>query len=633
MTARVLINTVCLIPLCYGATLRVGPNLLFATPCLAFAAAAPGDTVEIDSRGAYAGAGTVCGITTPLLTVRGVGPKRALIQSGGRIGADNAIWLVRSPVQRIVFENLEFAYAQAAEATSAIRFESGVSFQITDCHFHENTFAILTTDSPASDALIEHSIFEYNGTDGGAGVSIGNFRRLTLQGNYLARAFIRSHLFSSRAAESYILYNRFSEENFFGALEAAFPTGGRVFFIGNLVQQEDTSSDKTLLSYQSDAPIHPVQEIYIINNTFVSLAKTAARFIHLGPAVTTPVFIRNNIFHGLGTIVTRENSTTLPTSVILANNFEGDPNFVNLTMHDYRLKPGAPAIDAGQNPGSAAGYSLTPDRHYAHPACLSGRAIVSKIDIGAYEFEGDLGASNGLARCIVVAPPRGDPVTVTNGASFTGPLAPGSIATIFGTGFADLTLSATAAPLPRTLNGVSVTVNGLTAPIFFVSPTQINVQIPFDLDLGEGNLLVTAGPLIRPSAKVRISSAAPGIFLHSTNRAVAQNQDSQLNIPQSPAAPGSIITVYMTGQGRLTSYVPTGSAALIFPLSEAALPSSATLGGKPVEIAFLGLTPGLVGVLQANLRIPLELPPGDHTLLVTIDGVTSNPAQIAVGQS
>ena len=117
--------------------------------------------------------------------------------------------------------------------------------------------------------------------------------------------------------------------------------------------------------------------------------------------------------------------------------------------------------------------------------------------------------------------------------------------------------------------------------------------------------------------------------MFGTNRALAQNQDYSLNEARNPARAGSMVIVYMTGQGEVTNPVATGVQAPQSPLSQARLPVTATVGGRSAEVLFAGLTPGYVGLLQVNLRVP-ELSSGDHPVVVTIGGVASNSALITV---
>ncbi|MGI8743046.1 MAG: hypothetical protein ACR2NN_10865 [Bryobacteraceae bacterium] len=110
---------------------------------------------------------------------------------------------------------------------------------------------------------------------------------------------------------------------------------------------------------------------------------------------------------------------------------------------------------------------------------------------------------------------------------------------------------------------------------------------------------------------------------------MAQNQDYSLNTPTNGAEAGSVITLYMTGQGPLDNPVPSGTAAVASSLSRATLSVRATIAGRGAEVLFAGMTPGLVGVLQVNLVVP-PLLPGPYSIDVTIGGSKSNSPSITV---
>jgi uncharacterized protein (TIGR03437 family) len=103
-----------------------------------------------------------------------------------------------------------------------------------------------------------------------------------------------------------------------------------------------------------------------------------------------------------------------------------------------------------------------------------------------------------------------------------------------------------------------------------------------------------------------------------------------LNTTDTPAAPGDALVVYLTGQGALDNPVPTGSPALGSPLSRPSAPSSVTIGGKDAPLSFIGLTPGQISLVQANVTVP-DLEPGEHAVVVTIGGQRSNGPVITVG--
>jgi uncharacterized protein (TIGR03437 family) len=221
---------------------------------------------------------------------------------------------------------------------------------------------------------------------------------------------------------------------------------------------------------------------------------------------------------------------------------------------------------------------------------------------------------------------------IVNAAGFQpGPLAPGSIVSIFGYNLAPSVASAQSVPLPTSLEGTSIRVNGVPSPIYYVSPTQVNAQIPFEVATGPATVIVSVGLNVLPSLALTIQPSAPGLFMLGQNRALVQNQDGSTNGPDHPATPGSIVTAYLTGQGALDLPVPSGSAAPPDPLIGAALRVTAMIGGQNANVTFAGMTPGLVGVFQVNLRIPV-LAPGDYPLAVEVGSAISNAALITVGQ-
>lgn len=218
---------------------------------------------------------------------------------------------------------------------------------------------------------------------------------------------------------------------------------------------------------------------------------------------------------------------------------------------------------------------------------------------------------------------------VVNAASFQAPVAPGSVISIFGTNLASSAVAASSVPLPSALGGTSVRVNGELAPLFYASPLQINAQLPFDTPPGAVTLTVTANGSTSAPEPFTVAAAAPGILVYGQGRAVALNQDYSLNGSGKPALAGSVITVYMTGQGPVTVPVASGAVSPADPLALPSLPVTAAIGGQPADVVWAGLSPGSVGLFQVNLRIP-HLASGDAPLIVTVGGAASNPALLAV---
>jgi len=264
----------------------------------------------------------------------------------------------------------------------------------------------------------------------------------------------------------------------------------------------------------------------------------------------------------------------------------------------------------------------------------SGPGVAGQSLLYAGTVEPNAGDAFQLKITAQTPPPPPPTVTaVDNGASFVAGAAvsAGSLATIFGTGFGAQT-SASVVPLPAVLAGTSITVNGVSAPLNFVNPTQINFEVPLETAPGPAMAIVTSNSGPSAAFTFQVEPAAPGIFLYDTTRAIAQNySDNSLNGPSSPASPGDYLIVYLTGQGPVSGPALTDGVLTPAPppFFTATLPNSATIGGKDATIAFLGLSPGFVGLAQADIQVP-QLEAGDYPLVINVNGVKSNPATVSV---
>jgi len=207
----------------------------------------------------------------------------------------------------------------------------------------------------------------------------------------------------------------------------------------------------------------------------------------------------------------------------------------------------------------------------------------------------------------------GSVASVVSAAGFQpGPVAPGSLVSLFGSNLAPAPLAASA-PWPQVLEGSSVFINGVAAPLAYVSPAQINLQIPYATQSGPATVNVVAGGRVMAPVVVTVQPVAPGLFVDAQNHVLAQNQDGTANGAGHPAAPGTLLTAYLTGQG-------------INPDT----PTTALLGGQNVQVASAVPAPTMVGVFEVTIKVP-SLSPGQYLLTVGIGGIASNTATVSVG--
>jgi len=230
-----------------------------------------------------------------------------------------------------------------------------------------------------------------------------------------------------------------------------------------------------------------------------------------------------------------------------------------------------------------------------------------------------------------------------NGASFAvgQPLAPGSLASLFGVGMvpASVSAQATTIPLPASLGGLSLTVGGIPAPLMFVSSTQVNFQVPWTVPTGPADLVATVNGTQLPKLTATIGAVEPGIFSvgYGTGPAIAINSDGSLTAPAGaipgiatrPAKPGETIIILATGLGAVSPSIATGAAA-----SDALRNTNVTpavlINGTPATVTFHGLSPQFVGVNQLNVVVP-SVSAGVVSLQIDAAGVrTTDKVTIAI---
>jgi uncharacterized protein (TIGR03437 family) len=211
-------------------------------------------------------------------------------------------------------------------------------------------------------------------------------------------------------------------------------------------------------------------------------------------------------------------------------------------------------------------------------------------------------------------------------------LAPGTIVQIYGSHLAAQPVQSTTVPLGTTLGDTSVWIGGLAAPLYYVSPGQINAQIPFELPPGnQYQVQVSANGALSTAGTIQLAAVAPGIAVSGTGEVIAQRfPDYSLVTDAAPAKPGEHLVIYLSGLGATDQSVATGAGSPSQPLAGPLEGPTLTLNGLHVPIDFVGLTPGSVGLYQINFQVPFGTFDGDLNLFVSQPGAQSNFATLPV---
>jgi uncharacterized protein (TIGR03437 family) len=283
----------------------------------------------------------------------------------------------------------------------------------------------------------------------------------------------------------------------------------------------------------------------------------------------------------------------------------------------------------------------------ATPRTGSGNATidvaVNTTNLAAGTYEGTLAVNNtrlGTRTIVAVAltltaaggtvPENG----VVSAATFQGgAVAPGLLVTVFGTGLgpAQLTTAqvSSAGVLTSTLAETRVLFDGAAAPLVYVSAGQLSAIVPYAVAGKATTSMQVEYRGVRSNAvTLRVTETAPGLFTANSSGkgpGAILNEDNSLNTGQNPAAPGSIVILYGTGEGITDPAGQDGQLALnTYPKPRQ--PVTVRIGGKDAEVLYAGAAPGLVaGVFQINVRVPADVAGGAQPVVVQIGAASSSP--------
>jgi uncharacterized protein (TIGR03437 family) len=227
-----------------------------------------------------------------------------------------------------------------------------------------------------------------------------------------------------------------------------------------------------------------------------------------------------------------------------------------------------------------------------------------------------------------------NPTGVVNAASFapfTARLSPGQFITLFGTGLAPGTATASSLPLPGKLNNVQVMINGRAAPLNYVSPTQISAIVPYFTE-SIAQIQVINNNVSSNTVSELMNQTSPGIFTYGGGYAAALHANFSLVSTSSPAQIGETIQVYLTGLGTVAPAVADGApGSATPPLNTTTNQIAADIDGTTANVSYQGLAPGFAGDYQLNVTIPSGLSAGDHFLDVSGPDSYDSEALISIG--
>ncbi len=238
-----------------------------------------------------------------------------------------------------------------------------------------------------------------------------------------------------------------------------------------------------------------------------------------------------------------------------------------------------------------------------------------------------------------------NPTGIVNAASFspfTAGVSPGEFIVLYGTGLASGNAVASTLPFPTTLGNVQVTINGITAPIYYVTPTQIAVIVPYGAayTAASGTLPIAQiqvnnnGTLSNVTTQF-ISLTTPGIFSLTANGlgygAIEHATTGQVVNAKNPAQPGETVAVFVSGLGATLPAVTEGTAGPTNPLANTVQTISAYVGGVQATVGYAGLAPYLAGLYQINLTVPTTVTAGDNTVEILGPDSDNFQALIPIG--
>jgi uncharacterized protein (TIGR03437 family) len=322
-------------------------------------------------------------------------------------------------------------------------------------------------------------------------------------------------------------------------------------------------------------------------------------------------------------------STTLALTLVSQNGFTGS---VGLTVNG--LNSGTTIFSPAVPIAMAAGQTVVVKATTAFPANTP--AGTQAITFSA--TSGPLAHSASATLTITPAATAGPVISsagIANGASFLGgAIAPGEVVTLYGSSMGPAALTTLQLDangnVAKSLAGTVVTFNGTAAALIYTSAGQVSAIVPYGVNSKAlADVQITYNGAASNTVSIPVTDASPALFTYNSSgkgAAALLNQDNSVNTPDNPAARGSVITLFGTGEGQTDPGGVDGQVAnSVYP--KPVLPVSVTIGGIPAAVAYAGAAPGdVAGVIQINVTIDNAVTPGPAVPIAITIGTKTSPA-------
>jgi uncharacterized protein (TIGR03437 family) len=231
----------------------------------------------------------------------------------------------------------------------------------------------------------------------------------------------------------------------------------------------------------------------------------------------------------------------------------------------------------------------------------------------------------------VNSPNIGRVVSAADGVSS---VAPGGLFSIYGTNLSPTNVATKEIPLPTALGDSCLTVNGQPMPIIFVSPGQINGQMPYQT-VGNVTMIVHTPGGVSDNYNLTVPSSAPAIFRAEVTPGeafptVVRAANNLMATDSNPLHRDEVVVIYLTGLGKVTPFVENGRPAPSDPLATTVVEPEVNVGGVAAPVLFSGLAPGQVGLYQLNVKIPWNSPRGLGIPLNIVQGGVTHTVNVRV---